>query len=118
MFSSDLKENLFQCDKKKTRECRKKKLLFSTIDDACHEPTSSGPCKDGAWFVAVKGQLKGVCRIIECTEDDNSITGFHFQGEGGTPHFRSQSPPLGSRVLIATKRLKSLFYMLSKSPLD
>ena len=49
------KGKLSRQDKKTARGCRKKKLLFSTADKKCHEPTSAGPCKNNKRFVAVKG---------------------------------------------------------------
>jgi len=67
------KGKLTRRDKKSARECRKKKLLFSTIDKKCHEPTSAGPCKNNKWFVAVKGQLQGACRTNQCTNDETPI---------------------------------------------
>ena len=59
--------------KKTFPKVTRKKEIVGTIDDACHEPTSTGPCKAGDWIVAVNEHLQGVCRIIECTEDDNPI---------------------------------------------
>ena len=67
------KGKLSRQDKKTARGCRKKKLLFSTADKKCHEPTSAGPCNRDKWFVAVKGQLQGVCKKNPCTSDDNPI---------------------------------------------
>jgi len=45
-------------------------LLYSTKDKSCHQPTVRGPCKDGKWFVAVKGRLEGVCRKPPCKDDE------------------------------------------------
>jgi len=67
------KGKLSHQDKKMARGCRKQKLLYSTADKKCHEPTSPGPCKNKKWFVAVKGQLQGVCRRNQCTSDENPI---------------------------------------------
>jgi len=70
-----LKNNskLSQQEKKAARNCRRKKLLYSLKDKKCHEPTSSGPCRNNKWFVAIKGKLQGVCRRNPCTNEDTPI---------------------------------------------
>jgi len=72
-FMKNKKGKLSRRDKKTARECRKKKLLFSTLDKKCHEPTTTGPCKNDKWFVAVKGQLQGVCKRNPCPGEENPI---------------------------------------------
>merc|ERR1711915_889046 len=67
------KSKLSQQEKKAARNCRRKKLLYSLKDKKCHEPTTSGPCRNNKWFVAIKGKLQGVCRRIPCTNEDTPI---------------------------------------------
>ena len=67
------KNKLSRRNKKKAANCRKRGLLLSVKDRKCYKPTLKGPCKDGEWFVAVKRQLQGFCKINECTSEENPI---------------------------------------------
>eukprot|EP00092_Neocalanus_flemingeri_P009649 GFUD01010390.1.p1 GENE.GFUD01010390.1~~GFUD01010390.1.p1 ORF type:complete len:342 (+),score=71.73 GFUD01010390.1:104-1027(+) len=64
---------LSRSDKRKARDCRKKRQIFSMDDNKCYNPISEGPCKNNKWFVAVKGKLGGVCKRRECTSVEAPI---------------------------------------------
>merc|ERR1711872_10933 len=93
-FMKNKGRQLHRRDRKAARECRKKKLLFSTKDKKCHQPTSPGRCKNNKWFVAVKGQLQGVCKVNKCQDNEKPIL---FNGTCSPLH---GSCPPGSRLFL------------------
>jgi hypothetical protein len=49
------------------RSCKKNGTVYSVSEGECYDALTQGPCEgEEEWFVAVKGQLHGICQERHC----------------------------------------------------